>query len=62
MSVRRFMILLYFDRSVVQSWNFAHFDLYIGGEASKLINLGFPQCKTNSSGDFRGKRQGFDGN
>ena len=50
-------------RSVVQSWNFAHFDLYIGGEArSKLINLGFPQCKTNSSGDFRGKRQGFDGN
>ena len=50
-------------RSVVQSWNFAHFDLYLGGEArSKLINLGFPQCKTNSSGDFRGKRQGFDGN
>ena len=49
-------------RSVVQSWNFAHFDLYIGGEARKLINLGFPQCKTNSSGDFRGKRKGFDGN
>ena len=57
-SLHDFIIL----RSVVQSWNFAHFDLYIGGEASKLINLGFPQSKTNSSGDFRGKRKGFDGN
>ena len=26
-------------------WNF---DLFIGREAGKLINLGFPQCKTNS--------------
>ena len=47
---------------VVQSWNFTDFDLYIGGEAGKPINLGFPRCSTNSSGDFRGKRQGFDGN
>ena len=33
-------------RAVVQSWNFADFDLYIGGETGKLINVGFPQCKT----------------
>ena len=32
-------------RTVVQSWNFADFDLYIGGEAGKPINLGFAQCK-----------------
>ena len=32
--------------AVVQSWNFADFDLYIGRETGKLINVGFPQCKT----------------
>ena len=32
-------------RTVVQSWNFADFDLYIGGETGKPINLGFAQCK-----------------
>ena len=30
----------------LQSWNFADFDLYIGGETDKLRNLGFRQCKT----------------
>ena len=33
-------------RAVIQSWNFADFDLYIGGETGKLRNLGFRQCKT----------------
>ena len=32
--------------AVVQSLNFADFDLYIGGETGKLRNLGFRQCKT----------------
>ena len=32
-------------RAVIRSWNFADFDLYIGGEAGKL-KLGFRQCKT----------------
>ena len=32
--------------AVVQSWNFPDFDLYIGGETGKLLNVGFPQCKT----------------
>ena len=35
-----------------QSWNF---DLCIGGEADKRINLGFTQCKMNSRLDFRKK-------
>ena len=38
-------------QAIVQSWNF---HLYIGGEASKLIN--FSQCKTNSKLDFRLKK------
>ena len=38
-------------QAIVQSWNF---DLYVGGEASKLIN--FSQCKTNSELDFRPKK------
>ena len=33
-------------RFLVQSCNFADFDLYFGGETGKLINLGFPQSKT----------------
>ena len=33
-------------RAVIQRWNFADFDLYIGGETRKLRNLGFRQCKT----------------
>ena len=33
-------------QAVIQSWNFADFDLYIGGETGKLRNLGFRQCKT----------------
>ena len=33
-------------RAVIHSWNFADFDLYIGGETGKLRNLGFRQCKT----------------
>ena len=42
-AVRPKIIIL---RAVIQSWNFADFDLYIGGETSKLRNLGFRQCKT----------------
>ena len=38
-------------QAIVQSWNF---HLYIGGEASKLIN--FSQCKTNSKLDLRLKK------
>ena len=38
-------------QALLQSWNF---ELYIGGEASKLIN--FSQCKTNSELDFRLKK------
>ena len=38
-------------QAIVQSWNF---DLYIGGEARKLIN--FSQCKTNYELDFRLKK------
>ena len=38
----KFIIL----QAVVQSWNFADFYLYIGGETGKLINVGFPRCKT----------------
>ena len=38
-------------QAILQSWNF---ELYIGGEASKLIN--FSQCKTNSELDFRLKK------
>ena len=45
-------------RTVVQNRNF---DLWEGKLTGKLINLGFPRCKTNSKLDFRGKRQGFDG-
>ena len=33
-------------RAVVQSWKFTDVYLYIGGETGKLINVGFPQCKT----------------
>ena len=33
-------------RTVIRSWNFADFDLYICGETGKLRNLGFRQCKT----------------
>ena len=33
-------------RAVIQSWNFADLDLYIGGETGELRNLGFRQCKT----------------
>ena len=32
-------------RAVIQSWNFADFDLYIGGETGKLTNLGFDSVK-----------------
>ena len=42
-AVRPKIIIL---RAVIQSWNFADFDLYIGGETGKLRNLGFRQCKT----------------
>ena len=42
-AVRLKIIIL---RAVIQSWNFADFDLYIGEETSKLRNLGFWQCKT----------------
>ena len=28
-------------RAVIQRWNFADFDLYIGGETRKLRNLGY---------------------
>ena len=42
-AVRLKIIIL---RAVIQSWNFADFDLYIGGETGKLRNLGFRQCKT----------------
>ena len=38
-------------QAIVQSWNF---DLYMGGEASKLIN--FSQCKKNSELDFTPKK------
>ena len=41
-AVRLKIIIL---RAVIQSWNFADFDLYIGEETSKLRNLGFWQCK-----------------
>ena len=40
------MKIIILVRAVVQSWNFALFDLHIGGETGKLINVGFPQCKT----------------
>ena len=33
-------------RAIIHSWNFAVFDLYIGGETDRLRNLGFRQCKT----------------
>ena len=33
-------------RAIIHSWNFADFDLFIGGETDKLRNLGFRQCKT----------------
>ena len=33
-------------RAVIQSWNFADFDLYMSGETGKVRNLGFRQCKT----------------
>ena len=39
-------------QAVAQSWNF---DLCYGGEAGKLINLGFTQFKMNSKLDFRKK-------
>ena len=39
-AVRLKIIIL---RAVIQSWNFADFDLYIGGETGKLRNLGFRQ-------------------
>ena len=42
-AVRLKIIIL---RAVIQSWNFADFDLYICGETGKLRNLGFWQCKT----------------
>ena len=42
-AVRMKIIIL---RAVVQSWNFADFDLYIGGETGKLTNVCFPQGKT----------------
>ena len=42
-AVRLKIIIL---RPVIQSWNFADFDLYICGETVKLRNLGFRQCKT----------------
>ena len=42
-AVRLKIIIL---RAVIQSWNFADFDLYICGETGKLRNLGFRQCKT----------------
>ena len=42
-AVRLKIIIL---RAIIQSWNFADFDLYIGEETSKLRNLGFWQCKT----------------
>ena len=42
-AVRPKIIIL---RAVIQSWNFADFDLYIGGETGKQRNLGFRQCKT----------------
>ena len=35
-----------FRLTVIQSWNFADFDLYICGGTGKLRNLGFRQCKT----------------
>ena len=35
---------------------FCNFDLYVGREAWKLINVGFPHCKTNSElGNQRAK-------
>ena len=35
---------------------FCNFDLYVGTEAWKLINVGFPHCKTNSElGNQRAK-------
>ena len=54
----RVKIIFSLLRVVVQNWNF---DLSAGNLTGKLINLGFPQLKTNSKPDFRGKRQGFDG-
>ena len=42
-AVRLKIIIL---RAIIQSWNFADFDLYICGETGKLRNLGFRQCKT----------------
>ena len=41
-AVRPKIIIL---RAVIQSWNFADFDLYIGGETGKLTNLGFDSVK-----------------
>ena len=32
-------------RAVIQSWNFADFDLYSSGETGKLTNLGFDSVK-----------------
>ena len=42
-AVRLKIIILW---AVIQSWNFADFDLHIGRATDKLRNLGFPQCKT----------------
>ena len=42
-AVRLKIIIL---RTLIQSWNFADFDLHICGETGKLGNLGFRQCKT----------------
>ena len=41
-AVRPKIIIL---RAVIQSWNFADFDLYLGGETGKLTNLGFDSVK-----------------
>ena len=57
-STVRVKIIISLLRAVVLNWNF---DLSAGNLTDKLINLGFPRCKTNSKLDFRRKRQGYDG-